>query len=200
MLGVTRWKALTPLRLEERVKAAQSMGEWPGARRTLPRALGIAVVEVGARPPLTRCWELAGGPLFGRGPFEGTRREAAALGGGMADGREGGGISPGEPFGARSCADLGGRGVLEARWALSAAGNRGTGGFGGGACFDSSGALPFREKVGTSVSGSVTIALGVLSASSGDVTSIVTRLCSSSPDSDGGDDEPMDVPVPVLPS
>ena len=103
-LGVTRWKVLTPLRLELRVRAAQSMGECPGERSTLPRALGMLTAPLGVsppfgdRPPFTRCWLFAGIPLFGRGPVDGTRREAAALGGGAKVGRGGGGIMVAEVF------------------------------------------------------------------------------------------------------
>ena len=88
-LGVTRWKVVTPLRFLLRDRTAQSMGEWPGERRTLPRLLGVeteplgARPPIGARPPLARCWLCSGGPLFGSGPVVGTRRDAAALGGGF---------------------------------------------------------------------------------------------------------------------
>ncbi len=71
------------------------MGEWPGPRRTFPRGLGADSVAVEARllPLLTRCWLLDGIPRLGTGPFEGTRRLEAGLGGGAIDGRDGGGMS-----------------------------------------------------------------------------------------------------------
>lgn len=81
----------------------------------MPRAFGGVEAPFGIRPPLTRCWEPAGGPLFGRGPFDGTRSEAAALGGGASDGRAGGGISPGVPFVLKLEVALGERGAFVAR-------------------------------------------------------------------------------------
>src|ERR1700761_6767589 len=93
-LGVTRWNVLTPVRFPLRVKAAQSMGEWPGERRALPRALGVGTAPFGLRPLLTRCWLFAGGPLFGKGPVVGTRREVVAFGRALGVGRGGGGIRP----------------------------------------------------------------------------------------------------------
>lgn len=90
--GGTRWKMDTPLRLLERVlvKAAQSMGEWPGERRTLLRAFaGVGMVVVVVRPPFARCWLFGGGPRLGSGPVEGMRRDAVVFGGG---GRAGGGM------------------------------------------------------------------------------------------------------------
>lgn len=113
--GVTRWKVLTPLRLELLVKAAQSIGEWPGARRTLPRAFGTVDTLLGASPPLTRCCELAGGPLLGRGPLDGTRTDAADLAGGADDGRGGGGIDPDVRLEVEAGSALGDRGMSEAR-------------------------------------------------------------------------------------
>lgn len=97
---MTRWKVVTPLRLDRRTRAAQSMGEWPGERRTLPRGFGVEVMVVGASELLlllTRCWLLEGNPRLGRGPDEGTRRADAGLGGGAIAGRLGGGIRPAEP-------------------------------------------------------------------------------------------------------
>ena len=92
LLGVTRWKVLTPLRFLVFVRAAQSMGEWPGERRTLPRAFGTAMAPFGLSPPFTRCCLFCGGPRLGRGPLEGTRRDAAELRGGTGTGRGGGGM------------------------------------------------------------------------------------------------------------
>lgn len=100
------------------------MGEWPGERRTLPRELGVLTAPLGARLELTRCWLPGGGPRLGRGPFDGMRRDEAALGLGAGFGRAGGGIKPAELW----VEGLGGGGIAEARWALFAAGNDGTGG------------------------------------------------------------------------
>lgn len=65
-----------------RIRAAQSMGEWPGERRTLFLLFGVATRPLGLRPPVARCWLFWGGPLFGSGPDDGTRRPAAEPGGG----------------------------------------------------------------------------------------------------------------------
>lgn len=60
--GVTLCSVGTPLKSFDLDRDAQSMGEWPGASNTFPRPDEPA-----------RCWLLLGGPLFGRGPFDGTR-------------------------------------------------------------------------------------------------------------------------------
>lgn len=85
-----RWKVATPLKFSFLVNAAQSIGEWPGDSKTLPREFGVegVVVVVVVR----RCWLLAGGPLLGSGPLEGTRKEAAVLERGVGGGRLGGGM------------------------------------------------------------------------------------------------------------
>jgi hypothetical protein len=80
---VTRCSVGTPARLPLRANAAQSMGLWPGDSRIFPRPLFEAPA---------RCWLLTGGPRFGRGPFEGARREAVGLRLGRGDGRPGGAI------------------------------------------------------------------------------------------------------------
>ena len=185
ILGVTRWSVLTPLRIELRVNAAQSIGEWPGARSTLPLALGGAVAPLTVRPPpppLTRCAEFAGGPLFGRGPVVGTRSEAGVLADRPAAGfgLAGGAMRPALPFTAGFSDAPDELNALEVRCALFDAGKRGTGGFEGVDCFDVSGALPFRDKAGTGGSGLVATTLGVSSLSSGSVTSIVKWLGVSS--------------------
>ena len=87
----------------------------------------------GERPPLARCWLLAGGPRLGNGPVEGTRREDAALGGGPrcgTAGRDGGGINPADGLGGGGPdteAGLGGGGISEVFCALLAAGKVGVG-------------------------------------------------------------------------
>ncbi|KAI7197783.1 hypothetical protein KC363_g226 [Hortaea werneckii] len=107
--GVTRWNVSTPA-------------------KTLPRELGVeTAVPFGERPPLARCWLLAGGPRLGNGPVEGIRREDAALGGGPrcgTAGRDGGGINPAAGFGGGGPdmdAGLGGGGISEVFCALLAA-------------------------------------------------------------------------------
>lgn len=95
----------------------------------MPRGLGVeTAVPFGERPPLARCWLLAGGPRLGNGPVEGTRSEDAALGGGpLCDtaGRDGGGINPAAGFvDGRPDAEvgLGGGGISEVFCVLLAAG------------------------------------------------------------------------------
>jgi hypothetical protein len=105
----------TPERFElDFCRFAQSRGEWPGERRTLPRLLGVLAVAWGARLPLGL--RFGTGPRFGRGPFVGTRREGVCVGsarrfvgfidgGGMRDdvaGLEGGAIAEGLGGGAMS--------------------------------------------------------------------------------------------------
>lgn len=70
------------------------MGECPGASRTLPREFGVATAPFGDSAELTRCWLLAGIPLFGSGPFDGIRSEDVELGGSIEAGRAGGGMRP----------------------------------------------------------------------------------------------------------
>lgn len=157
--GVTRWNVGVPARLE-RVRAAQSIGEWPGARRTLARGLGV---ELGVRVVVRRCWLLDGGPRLGRGPLDGTRREADVLGGVRllaVEGRAGGGIR-------LDLGGLGGGGMFEARCALSEAGKRGVGEVVGCSRFVRAGSWApsplSREKVGTPVFRFVGFAFGVVS-------------------------------------
>ena len=152
------------------------MGLWPGARRTLPRALGTPIVAVGARLELMRCCEFAGGPLLGRGAVDGTRSAAAGLAGVAKAGRAGGGIMFNVPFRVTLGASFGERAAFKACWCLSTPGKSGAGGFGRRGCFDSSGVLPFRDRLGTVIFGSTAAALGVVSVSTGSVTSIRTPL------------------------
>ena len=104
------------------------MGEWPGARSTLPRLFGVEVAPLGASPPEARCWLLAGGPLLGRGPVVGTRKEAAALGGGASEavGRAGGGMRLDAGFCEGGGTLLGGGGMDDTFCGLFDAGKEGT--------------------------------------------------------------------------
>jgi hypothetical protein len=88
------------------------MGEWPGDNSTFPRALGVDTAPLGDRLELARCWLPAGGPRFGKGPFEGTRSEAAALclGVEVGVGLPGGSIKPGV-----FCMGRGGGAMADAR-------------------------------------------------------------------------------------
>jgi hypothetical protein len=110
MEGVTRRSEVTPEMLVlDFWRVAQSRGEWPGARRTLPRAFGVLSVGFAASGTPRLPFEVGGprlgiGPRFGNGPVVGMRidwevvgkarsLEGATRGGGMSDevaGLEGG--------------------------------------------------------------------------------------------------------------
>ena len=82
----------------------------------MPRALGGATAPFGLKLLLTRCWLFAGSPLFGKGPVDGMRREAAELRGRIGDGRGGGGIRDVRFFCAGASVPFGERGAGDARW------------------------------------------------------------------------------------
>lgn len=88
-------KCGTLLRLLERARVAQSRGEWPGVSWTLFRELGVSIRE-GARELRDGAAEEVGGPRFGSGPVEGTRKEEAVLGCVRTGGPLGGGMRPDE--------------------------------------------------------------------------------------------------------
>lgn len=82
---MTRTSESTPDRFfPERCKLAQSRGECPGERRTLPRAFGVLSVgpaEGMPRPPFeTGGPRFGSGPRLGRGPVVGTRMDGVAVG------------------------------------------------------------------------------------------------------------------------
>jgi hypothetical protein len=171
--GVTRWKEGTPERfaLGERIKAAQSIGLWPGESRTFLLREDL-VVEVGARPEelLMRCWLLAGKPRLGRGPVVGTRRPEAVLGGKGrivgGDGRDGGGMRD-AAVGVDLAAGFGGGAMFDdALCALFGAGKVGAVGGSRAAAWSSSPFVDDRAKAGISIFGSEGSAFGVLSPSS----------------------------------
>jgi hypothetical protein len=115
---VTRVKDCTPERFfPERCRLAQSSGEWPGDRSTLPRAFGVLSADPAAMGTPSPAFGLrfGTGPRFGSGSVVGTRNEGASVGrarrfeglawgGGMRDataGRGGGAIG-----GAARCAEF----------------------------------------------------------------------------------------------
>ena len=159
----------TPARFPERVRAAQSMGEWPGESRTLPRGFGTeTAVPFGERLELMRCWLPMGGPRLGKGPVPGRRRDDAELGGGARctpGTRVGGAIRLAADFFAGSSAGFGGGAMEDARCALLSAGKLVTGGE-GGSNVGSKSSPSDRENVGTSFAVMTGSALGVLSLSS----------------------------------
>lgn len=142
MEGVTRTSESTPERFfPDRWSVAQSRGECPGERSTLPRALGVLTVGRAIGMPRlpfeTGGPRLGIGPRFGRGPVVGTRMdgvdvgsarrlEGATRGGGMREevaGLEGGAMRVGMLGGGLAMDGFG----PEARWAEFMAGNEGGG-------------------------------------------------------------------------
>jgi hypothetical protein len=127
----------TPERLfPERWRFAQSSGEWPGDRSTLPR--GFGVLTTGARPPPNVGGPRFGtGPRFGSGPVVGTRIDCVDVGsarrfegfirgGGISEGGFGGGAMPTGFEGGAMPPSVGGAGA-EALWAEFMAGKEGGG-------------------------------------------------------------------------
>lgn len=150
-------------------KFAQSSGEWPGDKSTLPREFGVLTVAVGIRPPVDEGGPRFGtGPRLGKGPVVGTRIdcedvgrvrrfEAFRVGGGMSEeaGLAGGPIEAGFGGGAMKAAGEGAE-------ALCAEFNAGKDG-GGRLSSSSSSELSWaaKVKVGTSSDASRAETLGV---------------------------------------
>ena len=169
----------------ERLREAQSRGEWPGARRTFLRGLGVEVaVVMGVEREEDEAVDV--GLRFGSGPVVGTRRPAAVfgfeegVGRREGTGREGGAMRPFDgraggamrPFafeeGGVSVGSLGGA-MPPARCAEFMAGNEGGGRLSSSSELSSSSSLlsscscSVKDGTGGSAPLAAGVALGVVS-------------------------------------